>query len=80
MSFQNLHKRITTLEARSDSNISNDERHPAWCDPYRRLARYSAYFKGQQWECTGTPQQKARRDAKLARYKAYFDNLGVHVR
>lgn len=45
------------------------------CDLKRRLARYKAYFEDQPWECTGTPERKAKKDADLIRYKAYFDSL-----
>jgi hypothetical protein len=79
MSLQNLQRRIKTLETVSNNQVSNDEWFPAWCNPNRRLDRHAVYFRGEQWKCTGTPEQKARKEAKLARYKAYFDNLGVHV-
>ena len=78
---KSLNKRLTALEAKYTLNDVPGNRWPSFdCDPNRRLARYAAYFKGQQWECIGTPQQKAKNEAKLARYNAYFDNLGDHNR
>jgi hypothetical protein len=77
---KSLNKRLTALEARYTlEDVPGDSWPPLGCDSKRRLERYAAYFEGRSWECTGNPEQKARRDANLARYKAYFDNLGVHV-
>ncbi len=59
-------KRVFTGEARWP---------PVGCDPKRRLARYAAYSEGRPWECTGTAERRAQREARLARYKAYFDSL-----
>ena len=77
---KSLSKRLAALEAR---HVPSDALGARWpprdCDPNRRLARYASYFDGRPWVCTGTPEQKARRDAKLARYKAYFDQLEAGV-
>ena len=70
-----LSKRLTALEAKQ---IPSD-RWPSACDPARRLARYTAYFEGRPWDCTGTPEQMIRRETRLARYKAYFDQLEAGV-
>ena len=72
---EKLDKRLNTLEARQTSSSVPDDRWPPQdCDPARRLARYASYFDvDRPWECTGTPERKDRRDAKLARYSEYFD-------
>ncbi len=73
-----LSKRLTVLEARqTPSDALGDRWPPTDCDPARCLARYTAYFEGLPWDCTGPPTQKVRRDTRLARYKAYFDQLEV---
>ncbi len=73
---KSLSKRIAALESlHALGNASEDRWPPLGCDPNRRLARYAAYFRGEQWECTGTPEQNARNDARHARYKEYFDKL-----
>jgi len=74
MRTKNLQKRVEALEARQ-SSVRGDRWHPAGCDPNRRLARYASYFEGRPWECTGTPERKAQRDANLARYRKYFEDL-----
>jgi hypothetical protein len=72
-----LEKRLTALEAR---HVSTGDRWPPLdCDWKRRLAKYAAYFEERPWVCTGTPERKARRDVKLARYKRYFDELQAGV-
>ena len=69
---KSLNKRLIALEARCIlDEVPGDSWPPLDCDSKRRLERYAAYFEGRSWECTGTPEQKARRDANLARYKAY---------
>jgi len=71
--FRIIENRLTVLEAMHASGSVSD------CDWKRRHARYSAYFDGRPWVCTGNPERKAQRDVKLARYQKYFDNLGVSV-
>ncbi len=80
MLFKSLSKRVAALEARQAPSDAPDDRWPPRdCDPNRRLANYANCFDGRPWECTGTPEQKARRDARLARYQAYFDQLEAGV-
>jgi hypothetical protein len=67
MRTQNLQRRVEALEVRQ-SSIPD-------CDPSRRLAKYASYFEGRPWECTGTPERKAQRDANLTRYRKYFEDL-----
>ena len=75
-----LSKRLTALEARhAHIDALGDRWPPMACDPARRLARYTAYFDGRPWICTGTPERIARRDVNLARYKKYFDQLDAEV-
>jgi hypothetical protein len=80
MRTQNLQKRVDALETRQTSSGAPGDRWPPWdCDPNRRLSRYSSYFDGRPWECTGTPERKGQRDAKLSSYKKYFDQLEAGV-
>lgn len=72
----NFEKRVLALEAK---HAPRDRWPPRDGDPARRLARYTAYFEGRPWDCTGNQERKAQRDAKLACYQIYFDNLGVSV-
>jgi len=75
-----LSKRLTALEARhANRDALGDRWPPMVCDPARRLARYTAHFEGRPWDCIGPPAQKVRREARLARYKAYFDQLEAGV-
>jgi hypothetical protein len=75
-----LSKRLTALEARHAHRDALGVRWPPMaCDPARRLARYTAYFDGRPWVCTGNPERKVQRDVKLARYQKYFDNFGAGV-
>jgi hypothetical protein len=67
-------KRISALEAK-DILKQGKQWPPLDCDPWRRLARYAAHFENRPWECTGTPERKAPNEARLARYKKYFDEL-----
>jgi|WetSurMetagenome_2_1015567.scaffolds.fasta_scaffold1794735_2 hypothetical protein len=69
MKLDALGKRLAVLEARHISSSVSD------CDPNRRLARYASYFDGRPWECTGTPEKRAKREADLIRYQDYFDTL-----
>lgn len=73
MRTQNLQKRVADLETRQ-SRISGDRWPPRDCDPTKRLARYASYFDGRPWECTGTPERRAKREADLARYQDYFED------
>ncbi len=76
MKLDALGKRLAVLEARqTSSTVSGDRWPPADCDPKRRLAKYAAYFENRRWECVGTPERRARRDADLARYQKYFEEL-----
>ena len=71
---ERLSKRLQALEAQSiPLAVPGDRWPPQHCDPKRRLAKYRAWFENQPWECTGTPTQRARSEAALARYKKYFD-------
>lgn len=71
-----IEKWISRLEVLEGKHVpKGDQWPPLYCDPFRRLKRYIAYFEGQPWECTGSPERKAERDARLAEYKAYFDSL-----
>jgi hypothetical protein len=73
--FLRLSKRLAALEARhAPSDAPCDRWPPHDCDPARRLARYASYFDGRPWKCTGTAERRAQRDAKLARYKDYFED------
>jgi hypothetical protein len=75
-----LSKRLAALEARHvHSDALGDRWPPMACDWKRRLAKYAAYFEGRPWDCTGTPERKARRDVNLARYKKYFDQIDAGV-
>jgi hypothetical protein len=74
MKTQNLQKRVEALEARQ-SSVRGDRWSPHDCDPARRLARYASYFDDRPWECTGTPERRAKREADLTRYQDYFDKL-----
>ncbi len=65
-----LIERVQRLEAQQAHNVTG-------CDPMRRMRRYAAYFEGQPWECTGTAERRAKREAALGRYRAYFDGLGA---
>jgi hypothetical protein len=71
MKHDKLMVRVTALEQANEAG----QIIPSHCDLQRRLRRYVAYFKGEPWVCTGSPEQKARREADLARYKEYFDSL-----
>ena len=72
MRTQNLQKRIEALEAGQAP-----ARGPAWCDWRRKLAHCNASLAGLPWTCPEpmTSEKKALRDAKLARYRDYFDKL-----
>jgi hypothetical protein len=72
---EKLNKRLNTLEARQTSSSVPDDRWPPQdCDPARRLARYASYFDvDRPWECTGTPERRAKREADLTRYQDYFE-------
>lgn len=73
---KSLSKRLAALEARhAPSDALGDRWPPLDCDPNRRLARYASYFDGRPWECTGTPERRAKKEADLARYSEYFDKL-----
>jgi len=72
----NFEKRVLALEAK---HAPRDRWPPQDCDPARRLARYTAYFEGRPWECIGTPERRAKRDANLDRYKKYFNQLDAGV-
>lgn len=74
MRTETLQKRVAALET-TQSRVSDDQWPPRGCDPIRRLAKHASYFDGRPWECTGTPERKAQRDARLARYRDYFENL-----
>jgi hypothetical protein len=76
MRTQNLEKRVEALEIRR-SSIPIEGWPPEDCDPARRLARYASYFDGRPWECTGTAERRAQRDANMACYQDYFDALEV---
>jgi hypothetical protein len=65
-------ERVQRLEAKQVHNISG-------CDPLRRMRRYAAYFEGHPWECTGTTERRAKREADLARYKQYFEELEAGI-
>ncbi len=76
-----LEKRIEALEA-TQSRVSGDRWPPHDCNPNKRLARYASYFDDTRpWECTGTPERKAERDARfardarLARYQEYCEDF-----
>jgi hypothetical protein len=72
MRIPNLHRRVEALEARQAASSA-----PSWCSWERRLAKYNAFFVGLPWTCPGpmTPEREAWKEAKLARYKEYFDAL-----
>jgi len=70
---ESLGRRLSALEAQCVPTC--DRWPPRDCDPNRRLARYASYFDGRPWECTGTPERRAKREADLARYSEYFDTL-----
>jgi hypothetical protein len=72
MRTQKLQRRVEALEARQ-SCVPGDRWPPRDCDPKRRLARYASYFDGRPWECTGTPERRAKREADLTRYQDYFE-------
>jgi hypothetical protein len=76
MRTQNLEKRVEELEARQpSSSVPGDRWPPQDCDPTKRLARYASYFDvDRPWECTGTPERRAKREADLSRYQDYFDD------
>lgn len=78
MKTQNFQKRVEALETRQ-SSFPGDRWPPRDCDLNRCLARYASYFEGRPWECTGTPERRAQRDADLARCKRYFDDLEAGV-
>lgn len=73
-----LQNRIKILEARSIPNqVPGDRWHPLGCDPKRRLANLIAALNGQPWKCLDpiNSEKKAQREADLARYDKYFDEL-----
>jgi hypothetical protein len=76
MRTQNLENRVEELEARQpSSSVPGDRWPPQDCDPTKRLARYASYFDvDRPWECTGTPERRAKREADLSRYQDYFDD------
>ena len=77
---KSLNKRLTTLEARYNlDDVPGDSWPPLDCDSKRRLERYAAYFEGRSWECTGTPERKTGNEARLGRYKGYFDQIDAGV-
>ena len=77
---KSLNKRLTALEARYALNeVPGDSWPPLDCDSKRRLERYAAYFEERSWECTGTPERKTGNEARLGRYKGYFDQIDAGV-
>ena len=77
---KSLNKRLTALEAKYTLNdVPGDSWPPLDCDSKRRLERYAAYFEGRSWECTGTPERKTGNEARLGRYKGYFDQIDAGV-
>jgi len=78
---EKLNKRLNALEARQTSSSGRGDRWPPQdCDPTKRLARYASYFDvDRSWKCTGTPERVAKREAKLARYQDYFEDLEAGV-
>jgi hypothetical protein len=76
MRTQNLEKRVEELEARQpSSSVPGDRWPPQDCDPTKRLARYASYFDvDRPWECTETPERRAKREADLSRYQDYFED------
>ena len=74
MRTQNLQKRVEALEARQAH-----ARGPLWCDWRRKLAHCNASLAGLPWTCPGpmTPEKRALRDAKQARYQDYFKTLMI---
>ena len=65
---ETLCKRLAVLEAR---------RVPGGCDWRLRLAKCGALLRCQSWTCplSMTTKREARKAAKMARYKKYFDDL-----
>lgn len=76
MSVPQLQKRIELLEVLQTDNSVPD------CDPNRRLAHCVADLEGRPWTCLDPTnlEKQARREADLARYRKYFDELGVEVK
>ena len=70
----NLEKRLQELEAQQTSSTPNGWP-PLHCDLRCRLAKYRAWFENRPWECTGSPERVAQREAALVRYKRYFIDL-----
>jgi hypothetical protein len=68
-----LDRRLAVLEATQPKQDS-----PPWCNRERRVAHILSCANYREWTCPNlTPEKAAWRDAKLARYKAYFDSLGL---
>jgi len=70
MRLDRLKMRVDALEASQRPACD-----PPWCDWRRKLANCNAALRGEPWECTGTPERRAKREADLARYSEYFDKL-----
>lgn len=66
----NLERRLQVLES-----IPITQNSSSCCNPNRRLAKFNATLLGASWECTGNAEQRAKRDAKLVRYREYFSQL-----
>ena len=69
--FEKLDKRVNTLEAKSAPIRDPD------CDWRRRLARCNTLLQGREWTCPvpTTPEREARKAAKQASYRKYFEDL-----
>jgi hypothetical protein len=69
MKAESLNRRLIALEEK------HAQWSPEWCDPKRRLAKYAAWSEGKPWDCTGTAEKRAQREARLAGYMAYFEGM-----
>ncbi len=76
MQLKAFSKRLSALEVRHAPAVNR------WshdCDLKRRLAKYRAQLENRSWVCTGDPERKAQNEARLVRYKRYFDELEAGV-
>ena len=68
---EKLNKRLNTLEAQRAPVLDLE------CDWRRRLVKCNTLLQGREWTCPVpmTPEREARKAAKLAQCRDYFDKL-----